>query len=819
MVTRRPLNNRGAGRALAEILVVAIVYYITGKLGRTVAPPPGIATVFWPPSGIALAALLIAGNRIWPGIWLGAFLCNDWSGFATSDFQSAMKTLATGAVIDTGSLLQALLGAALVRRFAPARERFERFSSALTFAGIALLACLVGCTFGVASLWLSGVLPADGIVHRWWTWWIGDACGILVMTPLILAWWPLRLSKPDLARWFEGILLFIAVTFLTLVIFVWWQPPGESRYPADLLILPLVAWVGYRFAQRELTLVVLLILGIAVWGTVHGRGPYHGLTPWSTLPVMQAFIGILSILSITISAMITERKQAGKALEESEHWLRECQRVSRIGSYVLDIKSGAWTSSETLDEIVGIDSRYPRNMESWAALLHSEDRQPVLAYLRNDVIDQGREFYREYRVVRPSDGGTRWVLCRGGLSFDKKGVPIKMAGTVLDITERRNIEAELLQAQKLESIGRLAGGVAHDFNNLLTVINGYGDLVLTALPEDSDLYRHVREICKAGERAADLTMQLLAFSRKQILQPKVINLNDLVRESDKMLRRLIGEHIDLVCILDPSLDSVEADPGQLHQVIVNLAVNARDAMPGGGRLIIETSNSAPEEFSTDTEPGVHALKYVSLAVRDTGHGMDPVTMEHVFEPFFTTKGVGKGTGLGLATVYGIVRQSAGYISVNSSPGLGATFTVHLPTVDGIAHAEITSVAQSGSGHETVLLVEDEETVRNLLATILRNHGYRVFHAANGDEAIRTCRNQRDRIDLLITDVVMPHMRGPDLAAILQGQQANMKVLYISGYTDPPITNSTSFAAGSHYLQKPFAKDALVRAVRVALGAR
>jgi CheY-like chemotaxis protein len=327
----------------------------------------------------------------------------------------------------------------------------------------------------------------------------------------------------------------------------------------------------------------------------------------------------------------------------------------------------------------------------------------------------------------------------------------------------------------------------------------------------------VNEICKAGERAADLTMQLLAFSRKQVLQPKVINLNDLVRESDKMLRRLIGEHIELVCVLDPALDCVEADPGQLHQVIVNLAVNARDAMPGGGKLIIETANSIPGELPADRQ--TVASRYVSLAVRDTGYGMDRETMDHVFEPFFTTKAVGQGTGLGLATVYGIVRQSAGYISVNSDPGKGATFTVHLPTSEGTQQAEGSAPAPVASGSETVLLVEDDETVRRLLATILRNHGYRVFTSADGNEAIRMSRDLREPIDLLITDVVMPHMRGPDLARLLRVQQRNMRVLYISGYTDPPIANPMAFGEGSVYLQKPFAKDALVRAVRETLGSK
>src|SRR5439155_4629361 len=292
---------------------------------------------------------------------------------------------------------------------------------------------------------------------------------------------------------------------------------AELRYPADLLFLPLIAWVAYRFTQREVALLVLLILGIAVTGTLYGRGPYRGTTPWNSMPVLQTFIGILSVLSITIGAVITERKAAGEALQASEHWLRETQRISRIGSYILDMRTGDWTSSEILDEIFGIGPDYPHNREGWDALLHPDDRQGVLDHLQNEVIGQGRDFQREYRIVRPRDGEVRWVLCGGEMSFYARRSPARLAGTILDITDRRNIEAQLFQALKMESIGRLAGGVAHDFNNLLTVINGYVDLVLRQVSPGDAVYPQIVEIRNAGERAAELTMQLLAFSRKQVL--------------------------------------------------------------------------------------------------------------------------------------------------------------------------------------------------------------------------------------------------------------------------------------------------------------
>lgn len=790
------------GRTLGEIAVIALAYYLTGRLGRTAAPPPGIATVVWPPSGLALAALLVLGNRIWPGILLGAFLSNNWGALPHSNARDVVSFLATGLAIDFGSLLQAFLGAALFRKFLGDRNPFDRFKQSLVFVGIALTMCLVACTIGVISLGVAHVLPWNEAMARWWTWWVGDAGGVLVVTPVVLTALFLGWPDWDRTRWAEAALVFFAAAFFAVVIFGWWRPPAGFRYPADLLLLPLIAWVAYRFTQREVSLLLLLILGVAVAGTLQGSGPYRGTTPWDSLPVLQAFIGILSSLSITIGAVITERKAAGDSLQASEHWLRESQRISRIGSYVLDVRADHWARSEALDEILGIGPEYPHNRSGWHALVHPDDRQGMIEHMVNDVIGSGLSCQMEYRIVRPRDGEVRWVLCGGEMSFDNKKSPIKLAGTVLDITDRRNIEAQLLQAQKMESIGRLAGGVAHDFNNLLTVINGYADLALSRTQPDDSVYPQIREIRNAGDRAAELTMQLLAFSRKQVLQPKMLNLNAIVLDADKMLRRVIGEEIELQCILDPALQTVEADPGQLHQVIVNLAVNARDAMPAGGKLTIETANAGPQ---------------VRLTVRDTGHGMDAGTLEHVFEPFFTTKEVGKGTGLGLATVYGIVRQSAGHISVESAVGHGTTFSVLLPATEGIPASEA-SAEPPARGNGRVLLVEDEEGVRRLIATILEQHGYSVLTASDGEEALTIFEQCGQQVDLLISDVVMARMRGPELAVHLRQRQPAINVLFISGYTDPAITNQLVLEA-SYFLQKPFAADALMRAVSEALRPR
>lgn len=786
-------------RIFTENACLALLYYLSGQLGRLAAPPHGVATVVWPPSGIALAALLILGNRVWPGIWVGAFLANNWAALQYTSTFNALSFLATGMGIDTGSLLQALAGATLCRTLIGNRNPFDSVKHSLTFVGIALSMCLVASTIGVLSLCLGGALPWEAALARWGTWWIGDSGGVLVVTPLILTIWHLGWPQWDHKRRAEAAVLLFISSFFAVAVFILWRPSAELRYPADLVLLPLIAWVAYRFTQREVSVLVALVLTIAITGALHGRGPYQGISPWSSLPVVQFFIGILSILSIIIGAVIAERKTAGEALEASEHWLRESQRISRIGTYVLDVRTGEWTRSEVLEEILGITPDYPCTQEAWLALLHAEDRPGVLEQLK-DVTAVGREFRREVRMVRPRDGSVRWVSCSGEVSLDARKAPAKLSGTVLDITERKNIEAQLLQSQKMESIGRLAGGVAHDFNNLLMVINGYAEMALRRISTNDQLYTEIREICRAGDQAAELTRQLLAFSRKQVLRPQVLSLNDIVRDSDTMLRRLIGEDIALVCILDPSLRPVEADPGQISQVIVNLAVNARDAMPSGGKLIIETANS---------DQGV------SLTVSDTGHGMGADTLEHVFEPFFTTKGVGKGTGLGLATVYGIVRQSAGDITVESESGIGTKFAIHLPAVEGFAaRKDDAQPLPRASG--TVLLVEDEDAVRGLIAAVLEQQGCRVLVANDGEDALRLYGDGRHHIDLLITDVVMPHMRGTELAIYLRQVYPKLSVLFTSGYTDPSISTQVA-EAGSCFLQKPFKADDLLRAANAALG--
>ena len=520
-----------------------------------------------------------------------------------------------------------------------------------------------------------------------------------------------------------------------------------------------------------------------------------------------------------VSRDVTERFRYTEALREKEYWLSESQRVSRIGTYVIDIATGIWTSSAALDEIFGIGPEYSHNLDGWAALVYSEDRRETLEYFHREVVERQRPFDREHRIVRPVDGQIRWVHGRGELIRNAKGELVTLAGTTQDITERKRLEEQLLQAQKMESVGRLAGGVAHDFNNLLTVINGYCDLMLEGMETSDPLKEQLDEVRGAGQRAAAVTQQLLAFSRRQVMRPQVLDLNGFLRETDRLLQRLIGEDVRLVTVLDAALGKVKADPGQINQVILNLAVNARDAMPGGGRLTIETANVDIDAESVAAQVGSRAGRYVRLSVSDTGAGMDAETRRHLFEPFFTTKPAGQGTGLGLSSVYGIVQQSDGWISVYSEPGQGTQFHVYLPRLedDGEVAAVPVENFAPALGTETILVTEDQDHVRKLVSRMLHGFGYQVLEAANGDEALAAAAAHGGPIHLLITDVVMPEMSGRELGAELQRLRPEIRVLYMSGYTGNVIARHGLLEEGVAFIEKPFTAESLAGKVRDTLG--
>ncbi len=533
-------------------------------------------------------------------------------------------------------------------------------------------------------------------------------------------------------------------------------------------------------------------------------------------------IGILGI-----SHDITERNRVEEGLRESEYFFKESQRSAFIGSYKADLKAGGWESSEVLDEIFGIGPHYDRRIQGWLDIVHPEDREAMEQYLKEEVIGQGKPFAREYRIVRQNDGETRWVVGLGALKSDVDGHDLILMGTIQDITEQKSteeeqakLEAQLQQAQKIESVGRLAGGVAHDFNNMLSVILIHAEMAQKQEAVPSTLREHLVQIQKAAERSSEITRQLLAFARKQTVAPRILDLNETVTSMIKMLSRLIGEEIDLVWLPEKELWPVKLDPAQVDQILANLCINARDAIAGVGRIRIETGNIRCGADLCSGHPGLEPGDYILLTVSDDGCGMDQGVQQKIFEPFFTTKGDGKGTGLGLATVYGIVKQNSGYIDVHSQPGQGTQFKIYLPrSLDkAIQTGPAEPLPASEPGGETILLVEDEPAILDVGTQLLEMQGYRVLAANTPGEAIRLAEGHLGEIHLLMTDVVMPEMNGRQLARKLLSLYPGIKRLFMSGYTADIIAHHGVLDEGVHFIQKPFTFDVLTTKVREVLDA-
>src|SRR5438445_3841524 len=513
---------------------------------------------------------------------------------------------------------------------------------------------------------------------------------------------------------------------------------------------------------------------------------------------------------------ITARKQAEEALRQANDRLETLIASAPLAIYSTDAAGAVQTWNPAAARLFGWTAS---EVVGRPVPTVPEENGAQCTGLRPRVI--GGESLNGVEVVRRKKDGTPVTASLSAAPLrDAEGRVTGILTLIQDVTDVKRLEQQFFQAQKMEAVGRLAGGVAHDFNNLLTAILGSTDLLLESLPADHPGREEAVETRKAALRAADLTRQLLAFSRQQVLAPRVLDLNDVVTDMHKMLHRLIGEDVELRTVLGENLGAARADPGQIEQVVVNLAVNARDAMPNGGRLTIETANVDLDDGYAAEHTVVVPGRYVMLAVSDTGMGMDAATKTRVFEPFFTTKPKGKGTGLGLATVYGIVKQSGGYVWVYSEPGQGTGLKIYLPGVDAPVEASSPAHPKTGSlaGSETVLVVEDQEEVRRLTRRILEGRGYRVLVAASGPEALRLAEHQAGGIVLLVTDVVMPGMGGRELGLLLGPARPRMNVLYVSGYTDESIVHHGVLEPGVAFMQKPFSAEGLARKVREVLDA-
>jgi PAS domain S-box-containing protein len=538
--------------------------------------------------------------------------------------------------------------------------------------------------------------------------------------------------------------------------------------------------------------------------------------------VYERFVAPHRIGSTIVGRVISIRDigpavRTAQALEQHRAFLEKAQEIGHIGSWVAELDGSdrlGWSTES--HRIFGVAlGKFEGSSAAFFEFVHPDDRAAVHAASDKAVAD-GQPYDFEHRVVRP-DGSVRWVHEKAAVVLDPQGRPLRMVGTVQDITERRQLEDQLRQSQKMEAIGRLAGGIAHDLNNALTAIAGYAELALGEVASDHAARADVEEIRRAAERAGSVTRQLLAFSRKQLLEPRVFDLNDTIAGIGRLLSRLLGTDIEVKAELALEPLHVLGDPGQVEQAVLNLAVNARDAMPSGGRLVLATTRETIDEAFARSHPPMPGGRYNVLRVSDSGHGMARETLARIFEPFFTTKDIGKGTGLGLSMVYGTLKQIGGFIFVDSELNHGTTFRLYFPAAAAPARdTAAASVTRSERhGHETLLIAEDEPSVRSLVASSLRRDGYRLLIAASAEEALATAQAHDGPIDLLLTDAMMPGKSGVELASLMRTQRPGIPVILMSGYTEETL-NVPRSKEPIELLQKPFSPRDLRRRIREVL---
>ncbi|MGH7204675.1 MAG: ATP-binding protein [Nitrospiraceae bacterium] len=598
---------------------------------------------------------------------------------------------------------------------------------------------------------------------------------------------------------------------------------SSSLYVTYFLIMLIAAFAPTLEQMIGLSVLLCSAYGAVLYVELNDLGSFGEghLLQIPILLILAIFYGVTNEAARKLTgeksallAHINERKRAEQALRESEERYRRLVEVSPDAIFITKQNRIVFMNS-TGFQLLGATSPEQVIGRSPFDFFHPE-YDPVTTGRIRQVLERGESVpLMEEQIIRLDGIGVAVEIAASPFTY--QGFTA-MQVVLRNISERKQLEEQLSQSQKMEAVGQLAGGVAHDFNNMLTIITGHGDLLVETTSLSEDQRQSIEQIRLAAKRAASLTTKLLAFSRRQMLRPKVLDLNAVAAGMEQMLRPLLGVDIDLVPLLNPSLGHVKADPGQLEQVIINLSMNAQDAMPQGGRLTLETDNVELDEAQAQQHIEARAGQHVMLAVSDTGIGMDTKTQSHIFEPFFTTKPKDKGTGLGLSTVYGIVKQSGGFICVESVPGRGTSFKIYLPRVEAPLDTDQPETPPTGMAHgsETVLIAEDEPGVLTLVCETLRAHGYTVLEARNGKEALAVSRQYQGRIHLLLTDVVMPQMNGREVSERLLLMRPDVKVLYMSGYTDDTVLRHGVVADGVDFLQKPFTPGSAARTVRKVL---
>lgn len=645
--------------------MLAAVYVATARLGLLYGVVEGNATLLWIPTGLSLAAVLLGGYHLLPGVGLGAFL--------TVTSTPVPKWVAP--FVSVGNMLEAYLGAFLLRKvqFDRALQRVRDVWNLIRWA--ALFSTLFSATIGVTTLYAAGKFPASLYPKVWLIWWLGNLISNLVVAPVLLVW-----SQPP--RWqVRQLIEFALVTLLTCVITLtafggWISSDSVQPYPLAFIVFPPLIWAAQRFEAHGSTAAIALIAGFSIWMTVSGRGPFSGFPLQESLILLWVFVGLVTVTALILASSASERRRAEESLQQAYAQIYQIINNApgvAIQGYDQEGRVTFWNRAS--EELYGFSEPEVLGKRLGEFLLSERDAQEF-DRLVQQIVQTGQPVPLREWETRTATGTPRYIISSLFPVQIGRG-RVQVICMDVDITERKQLKAQLLRVQRLESIGRLAGGIAHDFNNLLTAIAGYAESAQARLPAEHSANEDLQRLLETVDRAAELVHHLLAFARRQPLQPQQINLNELLQRMVPLLHRLLGKQVDLRLITAADLKSVRADPTQVEQVLMNLAINARDAMPSGGILTIQTSNVTLDANEVQKMPELSPGEYVMLLVSDTGTGIPPEHIDHIFEPFFTTKEE-TGTGLGLAVVYGVVKQSGGHIAVESEPGRGTTFRIYLP---------------------------------------------------------------------------------------------------------------------------------------------
>jgi PAS domain S-box-containing protein len=949
----RPARWRLYVRYIFAVLAVAAVYFALAKLGLRLASVNPSASPIWAPTGIGLAAVLLGGLRMWPAVFIGAFAANA----------TTAGTLETSALIALGNTLEAVVGGILIERWSGGADTFLSPAGVAKFALVSVgPATGISASVGVVTLCVAGLAAWANFAPIWVTWWLGDAAGALVVTPVIVLWARTDWRGFDRSEWMMTAAVLASAAAVGLIAFSPLLPRSEYSSPLGFLaILPLV-WAALRRGPRDTATISVIVTGFAIWATVNNAGPFGQFGLNESFLLLLTFMISLSLPSLALSADVAMRrgtednlrrtqgeldirvKERTAALADANIHLQEAQRLANLGSWSWDVEQDRVSWSEQLYEIYGIPrQRFRGTVAEFFSFIHPDDRAHVEESVEN-ALHSGREFTHEERIVRP-DGGIRHLQSTGEVVRNDNGAAIRMLGVCLDVTERKEAERalrqseqsfrlllkgvrdyaiymldpaghvltwnsgaarikgysadeivgshygrffteeereagvpesvleiaaregqyesqgwrvrkdgsrffaftvidailsdagelvgfakvtrditdqheaqialeetreQLAQAQKMEALGQLTGGIAHDFNNLLMIVSGYAQILQGRL-KDGKNKQAVEAIRAAAGRGERLTRQLLAFSRSQQLMPVVVDLRQRIDAVRDMLAPSLRGNIELTCDIEDKIWPVEVDLGELELALVNIAVNARDAMPDGGAITLSARNVVLKPGSA---AGSLAGDFVALAIIDTGSGMAPDVLARVFEPFYTTKPVGKGTGLGLSQVHGFAMQSGGAATVSSEVGKGSVVTIYLPRSHAKPSANLIDAPLGGPdlAQGTVLLVEDSREVADVTSTLFEQLGYRVVRAENAAEALRHLQ-QGIHFDLLFTDIVMPGpMNGLALAQTCRDNFPDIPVLLTSGYSDAAQLADGRFAI----LRKPYELSVLERAVEAAL---